>query len=144
MEYLKNTSLIYALLFSILFSGCNSENKDTEVNEKKVAIAFFDAVYNSKDIKKIITLSSDRFKEKVSRYKTAQHFSRRVLNMQFDTVTMETAAANTQVIDEFNVKVTMTVLFTGQRNGSTFKDYRRIQLIKKDNVWLVDKLLDNS
>jgi len=144
MEYLKNSSLIYALLFSILFSGCNSENKDTEVNEKKVAIAFFDAVYNSKDIKKIITLSSDRFKEKVSRYKTAQHFSRRVLNMQFDTVTMETAAANTQVIDEFNVKVTMTVLFTGQRNGSTFKDYRRIQLIKKDNVWLVDKLLDNS
>jgi len=144
MEYLKNTSLIYALLFSLLFSGCNSEKKDAEVNEKKVAIAFFDAVYNSKDIKKIITLSSDRFKEKVSRYKTAQHFSRRVLNMQFDTVTMETAAANTQIIDEFNVKATMTVLFTGQRNGSTFKDYRRIQLIKKDNVWLVDKLLDNS
>jgi len=144
MEYLKNTSLIYALLFSLLFSGCNSDKKDAEVNEKKVAIAFFDAVYNSKDIKKIITLSSDRFKEKVSRYKTAQHFSRRVLNMQFDTVTMETAAANTQIIDEFNVKATMTVLFTGQRNGSTFKDYRRIQLIKKDNVWLVDKLLDNS
>jgi hypothetical protein len=144
MENLKQSYLIIIILFSVVFAGCNSDNKENEVNEKQVAVAFFDAVYNSKDINKIRKLSSDDFKDKISQYKTAKHFSRRVLNMQFDSVTMETAAAKTQIIDEFNVQVTMTVLFTGQRNGSTIKDYKKIRLIKKDNAWLVDKLLDNS
>ncbi|NQZ80831.1 MAG: hypothetical protein HRT52_07420 [Colwellia sp.] len=144
MENLKKSYLFIILFFSITFAGCNSEKKEAELNEKKVAIAFFDAVYNSKDINKIRKLSSEDFKKKISQYKTAKHFSRRVLNMQFDSVNIETAAANTQIIDDFNVQVTMTVLFTGQRNGSTFKDYKRIRLVKKDNAWLVDKLLDNS
>jgi hypothetical protein len=144
MENLNKTYLIVILLFSIVFAGCNSGKTENEVNEKQVAVAFFDAVYNSKDINEIRKLSSDDFKDKISQYKTAKHFSRRVLNMQFDSVTMETAAAKTQIIDEFNVQVTMTVLFTGQRNGSTIKDYKRIRLIKKDNAWFVDKLLDNS
>jgi PBP1b-binding outer membrane lipoprotein LpoB len=144
MKNLKQSHLLIILFFSIILAGCNSETKEAELNEKKVAVAFFDAVYNTKDINEIKKLSSESFKKKISQYKTAKHFSRRVLNMQFDSVTMETAAANTQIIDEFNVQVTMTVLFTGQRNGSTFKDYKRIRLVKKDNAWLVDKLLDNS
>jgi PBP1b-binding outer membrane lipoprotein LpoB len=144
MENLKKSYLIIILLFSVIFAGCNSDKSEAEVNEKKVAVAFFDAVYNSKDINIIRKLSSDNFKTEISQYKTAQHFSRRVLNMQFDSVKMETAAANTQILDDLNVQVTMTVLFTGQRNGSIFKDYKKIRLIKKDNTWLVDKLLDNS
>jgi len=144
MENLKKSYVIFVLLFSVIFAGCNSGEKESEVNEKQVAVAFFDAVYNSKDIDKVRKLSSEDFKNKISQYKTARHFSRRMLNMQFDSVTMNTAAAKTQIIDEFNVQVTMTVLFTGQRNGSTIKDYKKIRLIKKDNTWLVDKLLDNA
>ena len=62
MENLKKSYLFIILFFSITFAGCNSEKKEAELNEKKVAIAFFDAVYNSKDINKIRKLSSEDFK----------------------------------------------------------------------------------
>ena len=132
------------LIFSLLLFGCNSKEETPELNEKKVAVAFFDAIYNSKDLSKAISYSSSNMKKELKKYKTANHMSRRLLNMSFDSVKMETAAANTQIIDEFNIQVTMTVLFTGKRNGTIYKDYRKIQLIKEKNIWVVDKFIENS
>ena len=140
----KQPQLFIYLIFSLLLFGCNSKEETPELNEKKVAVAFFDAIYNSKDLSKAISYSSSNMKKELKKYKTANHMSRRLLNMSFDSVKMETAAANTQIIDEFNIQVTMTVLFTGKRNGTIYKDYRKIQLIKEKNIWVVDKFIENS
>jgi len=142
----KNNKQHFVLIFllSTLLFGCNSEEEAPELTDKKVAIAFFDAIYNSKDLKKAISYSSANLQKELKKYKTAKHLSRRLLNMSFDSVKMETAAANTQIIDEFNVQVTMTILFTGQRNGTTFKDYKKVKLIKKNNIWLVDKFIEDN
>jgi len=132
-------------MLSIIFlaCGCNSEKtKITELTETEVTIAFFDAIYNKKDLKSIIVLSSASFKQKVKKYKTAQNFSRRLLNISFDSVEIEAQESNTEVIDELNISITMTALLTGKRNGSTYKDIKKIFLVKEGNIWLVDKLLD--
>jgi len=68
-------------------------------------------------------------------------FARRLLNLSFDSVKIEIQKAKAQVIDEFSVKITMTVLFTGQRNDGIYKDVKKVRLIKEGNLWLVDQLL---
>jgi len=42
---------------------------------------------------------------------------------------------------EFNTSGKLTILFTGERQGNTFKDLKKIQLIKINNIWYVEKLL---
>ena len=144
MRIFKNSYLIFLFLFlsSTILFGCNSEeDKKIEVSEKQVAISFFDAIYNEKDLNITLSLSSTNFKKELKRYRTVNNIAKRLFQMRFDSVSLHTSAIKTQVIDEYNVQVTMTVLFTGKRDGKTYKDYRRIILIKEDNVWLIDKLL---
>jgi hypothetical protein len=122
-----------------LTASCTEETH--ERSESEVAIAFFDAIYNKKDLNTVLSLSSISFKEEVKKYKTVKNFSRRLLNLSFDSVSIETQKSASKVIDETNIQVTMTILLTGKRNDKSYKEVKRIRLIKKESIWLVDKLL---
>jgi len=122
-----------------LTTGC--QEKASYPSESDVTIAFFNAVYNQKDLNKVLSLSSERFKKEIKGYRTLNNFSRRALSLSFDSVTIETQKSNTKVIDEFNIQVVITVMLTGLRNERTYKEVKRVQLIKSNNVWLVDKIL---
>lgn len=133
----------FLFLFSTLYLTTGCKEKASGPSESEVTIAFFNAVYNQKDLNKVLLLSSERFKKEIKAYRTLNNFSRRALNLSFDSVTMETQKSNTKVIDEFNVQVVITVMLTGLRNEKTYKEVKKVQLIKSNNVWLVDKLLKN-
>lgn len=141
MFILKSSSLLFLLLSSFLLSGCNSEEKKVEISERQVAISFFEAIYNEKNAKKAISFCSANFKEEIEKYHTASNIAHRFFGMRFDSVKLHTSAMKTQIINEYNIQVTMMVQFTGIRNGATYKDYKKIRLIKKNDQWLVDKLL---
>ena len=128
-------------IFSIIVVSFGCTPEKTERSENEVTIAFFDAVYNKKDLKSVTTLSSVEFKKEVEKYRTVRNFSRRLLNLSFDSVEVETQKSKTQIIDELNIKITMTALLTGNRNGSIYKEVKKISLVKEGNVWLVDKIL---
>jgi hypothetical protein len=138
---MRNIGLL--LLLSLVYSatGCKEEKK--EPSESEVTIAFFDAVYNQKDLNRVLSLSSKSFTKEIQKYKTLNNFSHRALNLSFDSVTMETQKSNTKVIDEFNIQVVIKVMLTGLRNERIYKEVRKVQLIKNNNIWLVDKLLKN-
>ena len=144
MDLFKSSSLLFLLLLSSLLFGCNSEEEKVEISEKQVAVSFFNAIYNEKDAKKAMSFSSTNFKKELEKYHTASNIARRVFDMRFDSVSLHTSAMKTQIINEFNVQVTMMVQFTGKRNGSDYKDYKKIRLIKENNKWLMDKILDDN
>jgi len=135
--------ILFLTLFSMMYLtvGCKEEIKYP--SESEVTIAFFDAVYNQKDLNRVLSLSSKSFAQEIQKYKTLNNFSRRALSLSFDSVTMETQKSNTKVIDEFNVQVVIKVMLTGLRNERIYKEVRKVQLIKNNNTWLVDKLLKN-
>ncbi|WP_057833020.1 hypothetical protein [Colwellia sp. TT2012] len=137
--YLPHIRLLLILVLLSLTSSCTEELEDP--SEAEVTVAFFDAVYNKKDLNIALSFSSASFKEEIKKYKTINNFSRRMLNLSFDSVSIETQKSTTKVIDEFNVEVSMTVLLTGTRNDKIYKEVKKIQLIKKGNSWLVNKLL---
>lgn len=143
MQKQKKPLVQLLFILSILFLGFGCKETKTELSEHDVTIAFFDAIYNEKDLDKAIALSTESFKSEMIKYKTARNFSRRLLNLYFDSVKIETQKLNTQVIDDFNSRTTMTALFTGERNGKLHKDIKKIILLKKGDAWLVDQVLDN-
>jgi len=142
MDFFKNLPLTFLLLSSIFLLGCNSEEKKVEASEQQIAISFFEAIYNEKNFKKAISLSSANFKKELEKYHTANNIAHRLFNMRFDSVSLHTSAMKTKIIDEYITQVTMMVQFTGQRNGSTYKDYKKVRLIKENDKWLVDKLFE--
>ena len=138
----KHYSLLFFLVLSSLLLGCNSEEeKKIAISEKNVVISFFNAIYNEKDTKKALSLSSTSLKKELEKYHTANNIAHRLFNMRFDSVSLHTSVMKTQILSEKHVQVTMMVQFTGQRNGKTYKDYKKIRLIKENDKWLLDKLL---
>jgi len=145
INFFKHTSLLVLLLLSSLLLGCNSEEeKKVVISEKKVAISFFNAIYNDKDVNKALSLSSENFKKELEKYHTANNIARRVFNMRFDSVSLHSSAMKTKIISESQIQVTMMVQFTGQRNGKTYKDYKKIRLVKENDKWVMDKILDKD
>ncbi len=140
MSNVTRVSFIIGTIFCLTILGCSPSSNETELSEQDVAIAFFDAIYNKKDLKKALLLSSSKLKNEVNKYRTAKHLARKLLNMSFDSVKLETSSTNTKILNEFSTQVTLTVLFTGQRDGNTFKDYRKVGVIKENDIWLVDKI----
>ena len=133
--------LIIALLLSS--SGCAKEEEEVKKpTDVDITVAFFDALYNKKDLNTLLLHSSDSFKEEIKKYKTVSNVARRLFNLSFDSVSVKTQKSGAKVIDEFNEEVTMTVLLTGKRNERIFKEVKRIQLIKINNIWLVNQLVE--
>jgi len=141
----KNSSLVFLLLLSSFLFGCNSEEeKKIEASEKQVAISFFNAIYNEKDADKAISLSTPNFQKELEQYHTAQNIAHRLFNMHFDSVSLHASLLRTKILDDFTVQVTMMVQFSGNRNGNIYKDYKKVSLIKEDNKWLMDRLIEQD
>lgn len=138
---IRSIRLLWLLSIIYLTAACTEEVHVP--SESEVTIAFFDAIYNQKDLNATLLLSSDSFKKEIKRYRTLNNFTRRALNLSFDSVTIQTQKSTSKVIDDFNVQVVITVMLTGLRNDRIYKEVKKVQLIKKDNRWLVDKLLKN-
>jgi hypothetical protein len=142
MDKLKGSPSLLILMLTALLFGCNA-NKEPEMSEKQVATSFFNAIYNEKDIDKAISLSSADFKKEIKKYHTASNVARRLFNMRFDSVSLHTSAKKKQILEDYNIQVTMMIQFTGKRDGNDYKDYRKIKLIKDNNQWLVDELVED-
>ncbi len=140
MSNVTRASFIIGTIFCLTVLGCSPSSKETVLSEQEVAKAFFDAIYNKKDLKKALLLGSTKLKTEVKKYKTAKHLARKLLNMSFDSVKLETSSTDVQILDEFSTQVTLTVLFTGLRDGKTFKDYKKVRVVKENDIWLVDKI----
>ena len=126
------------IFIALVTCGCGSEPKETA---EDVAIAFFDAIYNQNDINKAQKLCTANLAKEISKYVTAKNVARRLFNMSFDSVKIDDALGDINVREEFKSSGTLTILFTGYRQGNVYKDLKNIKLIKKGDFWLVDELL---
>jgi hypothetical protein len=142
MDKIKGSSLFLIFMLASLLLGCN-DNKEKEMSEKQVVTSFFHAIYNEKDIDKAISLSSTDFKKEIEKYHTAHNVARRLFNMSFDSVSLHTSAKKRQILDDYTIQVTMMVQFTGKRDGNSYKDYKKIGLIKDNNQWLINELMED-
>ena len=133
---------LFLIPLLLLTSSCAEEEVKIP-SDVDITVAFFDAMYNKKDLDTLLLYSSSSFQEEIRKYKTVGNVARRMFNLSFDSVSVNTQKSGTKVIDQFNEEVTMTVLLTGKRNERIYKEVRRVRLIKKNQAWLVNNLIED-
>lgn len=134
----------YFSLF-IIFTLISCGEKDPEVIEEKnpelVAVAFFDALYNEKNVKKAASVCSPKFARILLHYKSSNAIARHVFNMSYDNVEITPDDSGVKVREQFKEQANITVFFNGIYNEERHRDVKRISLIQVDGEWVINKLL---
>lgn len=138
-KYLK--LLILPLVFT-LFSCEKPKDTITEVdNPEHVAVAFFDALYNEKDVKKAASVCSPKLARVLLHYQSPNAVARHVFNMSYDQVEITPDDSGVKVREQFKDAANITVFFNGVYNEERFRDVKRIALIQIRDKWVIDEIL---
>ncbi len=140
---MKNFRFLLLIPLLILTSACGEqENQIKDIdNPEKVAIAFFDALYNEKNLEKAASVCSPKLSRIILHYKSPKAVARHIFNMSFDQVTIEPDSSGVKVREQFKNKATITLYFDGTYNDERLKDVKRISMIQLDDHWVIDKVL---
>jgi len=134
--------LLLVLSLAFLFGCEQKEQSISEIdNPEKVAVAFFNALYNEKDVQKAATVCSPKLARVILHYKSPQAVARHIFNMSYDQVEITPDDSGVKVREQFKDKAVITVYFNGTYNEDRLKDVKRLSLVQIEDRWVIDKVL---
>ncbi len=144
----KNQSmkLVKLLLITLLLSltACDSKKSITTIdNPELVTIAFFNALYNEKNVEKAAKVCSPQLARILLHYHSAKAIGRHMFNMSFDTVEISPENSGIKLREQFKNTAVITVYFNGFYQEDIIKDVKRVSLIQQDGKWIINKLLQD-
>jgi len=127
----------------LLLSSCDDDSKlITNVdNPETVALAFFNALYNEKDVKKAASVCSPKLAKLILYYRSPQAVARHLFNMSYDRVEVAQDNSGVKIREQFKGTATLTFYFDGYYQEDRIKDVKRISIVQKDGKWFIDKIL---
>jgi len=144
MHYLKNSLLALLLCSITLLTACDEDNpkKITTVdNPELVAIAFFDALYNEKNVEKAASVCNPQLARLILHYRSPGAVARHLFNMSYDNVEIKPDSAGVKVREQFKDNANITIYFDGYYQNNRMKDVKRLAIIQRDGKWFIDKVL---
>jgi hypothetical protein len=144
MHYLKK--FLYSLLLCSVFllTACSEDDSQkitTVDNPETVAIAFFDALYNEKNVEKAASVCSPKLARLVLHYRSPEAVARHLFNMSYDKVEMRPDSAGVKVREQFKGNASITLYFDGYYQESRIKDVKRLSIVQHDGKWFIDAIL---
>ncbi len=132
-------------LFTLLFVLLGCEQKEAPIssidNPEQVAVAFFDALYNEKDVKKAASVCSPKLARIILHYKSAKAVARHIFNMSYDKVEIKPDDSGVKVREQFKNRAVITLYFDGVYNDERLKDVKRLSIVQLDDRWVINKVL---
>lgn len=132
-------------LFSLLIfiSACDSNDQQiTKIKDPElVTVAFFNAIYNEKDIKKAASVCDAKLARILMHYKSPNAVGRHLFNMSFDDVVVSPDDSGVKIREQFKDKAAITVYFDGHYQDNIVKDVKRLSLVQIGDRWVIDKIL---
>ena len=138
----KSLTFVFFVIFFL--SACGGEKKISRIdNPTLVVIAFFEAIYNEKDIKKAASVCSPKLSRLLLHYKTSQSVARHLFNMSYDQIIdISPDDPGVKIREIFKDKAIITVYISGRYDNNIVKNVKRLSLIQnKDERWVIDKIL---
>ena len=132
------------LVFIFLLTACGGDKKEaiTKIdNPELVTIAFFNALYNEKDIEKASLVCSPKLARIILHYRSAKAVGRHLFNMSYDKVEIKPDGSGVKIREQFKDAANITVYFDGYYQDNRLKDVKRVSLVQKNGKWIIDKLL---
>ena len=130
------------LLSAALLFACNEKPKSNAHwgTPEHIATEFFHALYNEKDLEKAKTLSTDEFAALLDSYVTPRQVGRTLMNMSYDTVTIEVNRSGQNLRQQYDDNADITLVFSGERDGKKVDNLRTVSMVKKSGKWLVTEV----
>lgn len=141
MNRMKYLTGMFAAL-TLFLTGCTGEDDIADIpNPELVAVAFFDALYNQKDVKKAASVCSPKLSRILLHYKSPTAVGRHLFNMQYDQVEIKPDDSGVKVREQFKEKANVILYFDGTYQGDRIKDVKRLSLVQVDGRWVINKIL---
>ncbi|WP_372625363.1 hypothetical protein [Arsukibacterium sp.] len=130
------------LLSAALLCACNEKPKSNAHwgTPEHIATEFFHALYNEKDLEKAKSLSTDEFAALLDSYVTPRQVGRTLMNMSYDTVTIEVNRSGQNLRQQYDDNADITLVFSGERDGKKVDNLRTVSMVKKSGKWLVTEV----
>ncbi|NOU48941.1 hypothetical protein HG263_00055 [Pseudoalteromonas sp. JBTF-M23] len=127
---------------SLFLVACGGEDKPSgdEDTPGYTATLYFDALYNKNNINLALEHATPRLARIMRSYGTASQFTRNLVNMQFDEVTIEIDMTNASLREQYGDHAKVNMVFTGYFNGEKVDDMRSVQMLRKKGKWYIDKI----
>ena len=136
----KITTVLFLALFILFGCGSDESTRGDKSNPGFVATMYFDAIYNKKDFDAAIQLATPKMGRIMRSYGTAKQFARNLINLQYDSVTIEVDMTNQSLREQYGDDAKVNLVFTGMLRGEQVDDMRSVQMIRKKGKWYVDKV----
>lgn len=140
----KINKYLHVLILSLFITACSDSPDDDSISENNpeiATIAFFNALYNEKDIKKAASVCSPKIAKLIMHYRTPQAVARHMFNMSYDKVEIKPDDTGVKIREQFKGTARITVYFNGYYNGNRLQDVKRLALVQEGNKWVIDKIL---
>lgn len=103
---------------------------------------FYQSIYDGGDPDKAKRFASERMQGLIEHYATSQGVQKYVLNRRYDEVELWVEADSLAPYLNQTDEIRATVIFEGFINGEQVKDSRDVVVVREDNGWRVDRILD--
>ena len=138
----KINFLLIFTLFIVIGCGTDEEEIVNIDNPELVAVAFFDALYNEKNVQKAVSVCDPKLARLILHYQSPQAIARHLFNMSFDKVQIKPDDSGVKIRKQFKKKAIITLYFDGYLQENRLKDVKRISLVQVDNgKWVINKIL---
>ena len=144
MRYIKTLSIALLSCLLLLLTACTEDDskKITTVdNPEIVVIAFFDALYNEKNVEKAASVCNPKLARLILHYRSPQAVARHLFNMSYDKVEIAPDSSGIKVREQFKGSANITVYFDGYYQENRIKEVKRLSVIQRDGKWFIDEIL---
>jgi hypothetical protein len=144
MYYLKTilSSLLLCAVFLLVGCGEDDSQRITTVdNPETVAIAFFDALYNERNVEKAASVCSPKLARLILHYRSPGAVARHLFNMSYDKVKITPDSTGVKVREQFKGDARITLYFDGYYQERRIQDVKLLSIIQRDGKWFIDKIL---
>ena len=132
------------LLLSVLIGCGDSADVASSVAPEEVAVAFTQSIYEDDDLDKALAMSSDSLSKNIKRYHTNRSVQKGLFNQLYDSVNIEAEPDNRIGRKQFAKQASVVLLLKGQFDFDTVVQVKRIELIKDDDRWKVNRITDQA
>lgn len=138
MHYLKPLLFIFIIFLSACDS--NSQNSAQTGTPEYVAVEFFNAIYNEKDLTKAKGMSTHEFANLLNSYGSVRQVSRTLFNMNFDNVEINANRSSRNLREQYDTDASIQLIFDGEFDDKRVQDTRTVVLVKQRSKWLVKEV----
>jgi hypothetical protein len=137
--FIFKTIILLTLVFAI---ACSDEENIQEIdNPKVVTTAFFNALYNERDVDKAASVCSPQIAKLLKHYRSVPSIGRYMFNMMYDKVEIKADNSGVKIREQFKQSATVTIYFNGTYQNQRIKDVKRVLLKEQGNRWIISEIL---